>query len=55
MSPVEIMRLPLAQGLQLRTIGLMKQDIKVKPRQGSNARIEAEEILGDNFDDWCMD
>lgn len=46
------MRLPIAQKLQLRSVGLMKQNVKLKPAGGSSLRDEIHEILGDQFQEW---
>ena len=51
----EILELPVAQMLQLRTLGLMRQNVKMRPAGGGKLRNQVREILGDHFDDWIMD
>lgn len=52
MNPAEILALPLAQGLQLRSVGLMKQNVKLKAPGGGGLREEVYEILGDWASEW---
>ena len=52
LSPRQILELPLAQGYQLRTLGLLRQNVNMKPAGGSKLRDAAEEILGDRFAEW---
>lgn len=52
LTPDEILSLPIAQGLQLRGVGLMKQNVKLKPVGGGTLREKAYDILGDWADEW---
>ncbi len=52
MSPEQILALPMAQGYQLRSIGLMRQNVAMKPIGGGTLRDQAKEILGDDFQEW---
>jgi len=52
MSVDDILSLPRAQGLQLRTVGLMRQNVKMKPAGGSSLRDEVNAILGDWAENW---
>jgi hypothetical protein len=38
--------------MQLRTLGLLKQNVTMKPAGGSKLRDKAEEILGDRLAEW---
>lgn len=41
--------------LQLRTLGLMRQNVKMRPAGGGKLRNQVREILGEHFDDWIME
>ena len=53
MTVDEILDLPIAQGLQLRSAGMIAKNIRMKPAGGSNLRRQAEEILGDYYDEFA--
>ena len=52
LTPKQILELPLAQGYQLRTLGLIKQNVKMKPAGGSKLRDQVADILGDGLEQW---
>ncbi len=54
MSVDEILSLPRAQGIQLRTVGLMRQNVSMKPAGGSSMRDQIGDILGDWAEDWTV-
>ena len=54
MSVDEILSLPRAQGLQLRTVGLMRQNVKMKPAGGGSLRDQVESILGEWAEEWAV-
>jgi len=52
MSPDEIMDTHLPRLLQLKTIGLMRQNVKMKPAGGTTLRKQVMETLGEWADEW---
>lgn len=55
LSPREILELPVAQCYQLRTLGLLKQNVNMKPSGGSKLRDQVAEILGDQMEEWLAE
>lgn len=55
LTPDQILSLPVAQAYQLRTLGLIKQNVKMKPAGGSTLRTQVEEILGDQLEEWLAE
>tara|TARA_S200002703_G_scaffold142650_1_gene135213 strand:- start:318 stop:482 length:165 start_codon:yes stop_codon:yes gene_type:complete len=53
MTVEQILDMPVAQGLQLRSAGLIAKNVRMKPAGGSNLRREAESILGDYYEDFA--
>lgn len=53
MTVDEILELPVAQGLQLRSAGMIAKNVRMKPAGGSDLRKQAEAILGDYYDDFA--
>ena len=51
----ETLELPVAQMLQLRTLGLLRQNVKMRPTGGGKLRKQAREILGEHFEDWLAE
>lgn len=55
LSPQKILELPVAQCYQLRTLGLLKQNVAMKPAGGSKLRNQVESILGDRLEEWLAE
>lgn len=53
MTVEQILDMPVAQGLQLRSAGLIAKNVRMKPAGGSNLRREAESILGDYYEEFA--
>ncbi len=53
MTVEQILDMPVAQGLQISSAGLIAKNVRMKPAGGSNLRREAESILGDYHDDFA--
>jgi hypothetical protein len=53
MTVEQILDMPVAQGLQLRSAGLIAKNIRMKPAGGSKLRRDAESILGDYYEEFA--
>jgi hypothetical protein len=53
MTVEQILDMPVAQGLQLRSAGLIAKNVRMKPAGGSNLRRKAESILGDYYEEFA--
>lgn len=52
LTPDEILDMHLPRVLQLKSLGMIRQNVPLKPAGGGNLRREAEQILGEFLAEW---